>query len=185
MGIYTRQGDEGDTDLADGTRVSKASARVEAYGEVDEANSAVGFARAGTDDPYLNEVLGFIQQRLMNCSSTLATPAREAARPGITDADIRALEKCIDRMTQAAGSASGFVIEGGCETAARCHLARAILRRAERRVVTLAAADDVDPQVLAFLNRSSDVLYAAARFANASADVAEEKWDQSAPEPQG
>lgn len=186
MTIYTRRGDHGDTSLADGTRVSKTSARVEAYGTVDEANSAVGFARSVVTDPELDGVLHFIQQRLFNCSSSLATPAegRRASTPIVTAGDVALLEAAIDRFMERSGPLTHFVIEAGCEAAARLHLARAVTRRAERRLVALAAQEPVDEQVEAFVNRLSDALFASARYANHLAGVTDELWDAHAPIPE-
>jgi len=186
MPIYTRRGDHGDTSLADSSRVSKTSARVEAYGTIDEANSAVGFARAAVTDAELDEVLHFIQQRLFNCSSSLATPAesRTPATPVIAAADIEFLESAIDRFMERSGPLTHFVIEGGCEPACRLHLARAITRRAERRIVTLAAETSVDEQVEAFVNRLSDTLFASARYANHLAGITDELWNPNAPRPE-
>ncbi|TLM97680.1 MAG: cob(I)yrinic acid a,c-diamide adenosyltransferase [Actinobacteria bacterium] len=185
MTIYTRRGDEGTTSLADGSRAGKSGARVEAYGSVDEANSAIGFARAAVGDVLLGEVLGFVQHKLFNCSASLATPAasRTERTPVITAADVEALERAVDRFETHTGALTAFVLEGGGESGARLHMARAVVRRAERRVVALAGAEEVDPTVLAFLNRSSDVLFAAARYANALDDVADESWDPTAEPP--
>lgn len=185
MPIYTRRGDRGETSLADGTRVRKDSDRVEAYGAVDEANSALGLARAVVSDPALTDVLRFAQQRLFNCSASLAAPPDSvtAATPRIAEKDVSALESAIDRFETVTGPPVGFVVEGGCEAAARLHTARAILRRAERRIVTLDAEQPVDPHVLAFVNRLSDLLFASARYANAMAGTPEEPWDRHAPVP--
>lgn len=186
MTIYTRRGDHGDTSLSDGTRVSKTSARVEAYGTVDEANSAVGFARAAVTDTELDEVLHFVQQRLFNCSSSLATPAesRTATTPVIVADDIEYLESVIDRFMDRSGPLTHFVIEGGCEPACRLHLARAVTRRAERRLGTLSTEAEVDEQVEAFVNRLSDVLFACARYANHIAGITDELWDPRAQRPE-
>ncbi len=185
MTIYTRRGDEGDTSLADGTRVPKSSARVEAYGTVDEANSAVGLARAAIDDPRLDAALAFMQHKLFNCSSSLATPghARSERTPAITPGDVRALELLIDEFETVTGPLDHFIIEGGCRGAAHLQFARAVVRRAERRAAALAAVEDVDPQVLAFLNRCSDALFAAARHANRLAGFDETPWDPAARPP--
>ncbi len=179
MTIYTRRGDHGETSLGDGTRGRKDGLRVEAYGAVDEANSFVGQARAACADPRLDAVLGFAQHRLFNCSSRLAAAVAAQRPPGITLDDISALEAAVDAFEATSGPAGGFVLEGGCESAARLHVARAVVRRAERRVVALAAAEHVDETVLAFLNRLSDVLFAAARYANTTAGATEELWDPS------
>lgn len=179
MSIYTRGGDDGTTSLADGTRVSKSCARVEAYGAVDEANSAVGLARVVVSDTYLEELLRFIQHRLFNCSSSLAASEGRptSGTPAITTDDIAVLEAAADRLEGRVGVLTCFVVESGCEAAARLYLARATVRRAERRVVALAEVEPVAENVLAFLNRCSDVMFSGARCANALAGSGEEPWD--------
>jgi cob(I)alamin adenosyltransferase len=177
--IYTRGGDAGQTSLGDGTRTPKRSERVEAYGTVDEAASWVGFARAALDDPSLDAVLAFAAQRLLNAASALATPTGSGTpSPSVTGADVTALERAIDRI--ATGAEMRFVLPGGSEAASRLDVARAVVRRAERRVLAL---EDAPAEVLRFLNRLSDLLYAAARHVNASAGVEEQPWDAEAPRP--
>lgn len=183
MSIYTRGGDSGTTSLADGSRVPKFSARIEAIGAVDEANSAVGLARVAAADEALVSLLAFIQQRLFNCSSSLATPTPTERTPRIAHADVDALESAIDRFDSRCEPLTGFVIESGCETAARLHVARAIVRRAERRCDELAAQEHVDAMVPMFLNRASDALFAAARCANACESMPDEAWDPTAAPP--
>jgi cob(I)alamin adenosyltransferase len=165
--------------------VSKTSLRVEAYGAVDEASSAIGLARATVRDPLLDGILLFTQQRLFNCSGSLAMPGDSATgqTPMIDPEDVRSLEQAIDRFTDRSGEMTHFVIEGGCETACRLQLARAVTRRAERRVLALNAVEPVAEQVLCFLNRCSDLLFAAARYANATQDCREEHWDPAAERP--
>lgn len=182
MPIYTRTGDAGDTALVGGTRASKASARVEAYGALDEAVCAVGSARVVVSDPDLTAVLRFLQQRMMNCAGALASPGL-AQGAAVSAQDVAALESAIDRFTARVGGASGFVLPAGSEAAARLHVARATTRRAERRAVALAAEAPVDPLVRAFLNRASDLLYAAALLANALAGVTAEQWDRATEAP--
>jgi cob(I)alamin adenosyltransferase len=185
MTIYTRRGDHGKTSLADGTRVSKASARVEAYGTVDEANSAVGFARSVLKDPYVDDVLLFVQQRLFNCSSSLAFPGESVSEtpPRVSEADIMFLERAIDAFQARSGELVHFVIESGSDTASRLHIARAVMRRAERGIYRLATEEPVPEQVLAFVNRCSDLLFAAARYCNATEDIPEELWNATASPP--
>lgn len=190
MPLYTRTGDDGHTSLGDGTRVPKTSLRVEAYGTVDEACCAVGLARAAVSDPPLQSDLRFLQQRLMSCASVLASPARAALMdaatshaPTITAADVAALEAAIDRWAELDGPWRGFVLPSGCEAAVRLHFARAVTRRAERRVDALAAAEPVPAHVSAFLNRASDLLFATARAANEIEDADEEPWDPAANTP--
>lgn len=185
MAIYTRSGDTGDTSLADGSRCSKSHPRVEAYGALDEANSALGHARAATADPDLDATLRFLQHRLFNCSSILASPAEPAeGAPAICAEDVAFLERSVDRLMDAAGPMRHFVVPAGGETASRLHVARAALRRAERRACALAATEEVDPLVLAFVNRGSDLLFAAARYAAAADDNGDEQWDPTAPTPE-
>lgn len=187
MSIYTRSGDDGSTALPGGGRTGKDALRVEAYGAADEAVAFVGLARAAADDPALSEVLAFVQHRLFGCSGALALPAGAASGstrpPAVDAADVAALEAAIDAFEARTGPLRGFVIEGSNELAARLHAARTVVRRAERRAVALAAAEPVDAGVLAFLNRCSDLLFSAARYANAIADAREEAWDPAAPPP--
>jgi len=181
MGIYTRRGDAGETGLADGSRTGKASARVEAFGSIDEAAAAIGFARQVLSDATLDATLRFAQQRLFNCSSALANPS--AADAPVSETDIVFLEAAIDQLSEAAGGWRGFVLASGGEAATRLHVARTVTRRAERRVDSLAAEAPVDPHALAFLNRLSDLLFAAARAAAAAEDTEEDVWDHDAEPP--
>lgn len=184
MSIYTGRGDEGQTSLGDGSRVSKDSARVEAYGAIDEANCLVGLARSANSDAQLDGVLAFVQHRLFNCSSCLASPETgRTTAPSITEADVRTLEEWIDRFEAGSGPLKGFVLPSGTETSTRLQCARAVLRRSERRLVTLGSTDHVEQVVRAFVNRASDLLFAAARHANVIEAHAEEVWDANAPRP--
>ncbi len=201
MAIYTGRGDGGETSLGDGSRVPKDSPRVEAYGALDEACSAVGFARAalgdivpsatGPDEPsgdaaaldLLGRDLAFLQQRLMNCASALAMPGASNGAPAISPADVAAVEHAIDRCAALSGPWRGFVLPAGCEAAVRLHLARAITRRAERRLDALARTDALPDNVSAFVNRASDLLFSAAGAANALSGAAEQPWDPDQPAP--
>lgn len=185
--IYTRRGDTGETSLVGGARVRKDSVRVCAYGTVDELSSQVGLALAGlasldAETRILADALEFAQQRLFNCSSNLATPADPASEhtPTVSLADVAALERWIDVMTIRVGDFPGFVLPGGCEAAARLHVARTVARRAERDILTLAATETVDPRILSFVNRLSDLLFTAARYANVVAGSPEVLWDPKA-----
>jgi cob(I)alamin adenosyltransferase len=183
--IYTRTGDKGSTSLVDGSRVAKDSLRVEAYGTIDEANSWVGRALAGVADPVLSEPLTFLQHRLYNCSSNVAVPpgADGVVPTKISAEDVAYLEACIDRFEQRSGPMKCFVLPGGTEEAGRLHVARTVCRRAERRLMTLGGTEAVDPQVLKFINRASDVLFAAARYANATLGEGDVPWNKDLPEP--
>lgn len=182
--IYTRTGDKGTTGLVDGSRVPKDAARVEAYGAVDEANSWVGLAASRCDDPALGEILTFLQHRLYNCSSNLATPPGSPyPRPTVAAEDIAALEAAIDRFEARTGAIRSFVLPGGTGTSATLHVARTVVRRAERRMVALSRHEAIDPLVLKLVNRASDLLFAAARYANAVAGQPDLAWDKDRPRP--
>ena len=182
--IYTRTGDKGQTSLADGSRVDKIAIRVEAYGTVDEANSWVGAARAFNDDPLLDQVLEFMQHRLYNCSSNIATPPSGDLTPvTVSDDDVAFLELAVDRFEERSGPISGFVLPGGGHAAGLLHVARAVCRRAERTLWTLAQSEAVDASVLQLVNRASDLLFAAARYANAVAAGGDVMWDKDLPIP--
>ncbi|HEX2044084.1 MAG TPA: cob(I)yrinic acid a,c-diamide adenosyltransferase [Gaiellaceae bacterium] len=175
--IYTRAGDAGETSLGDGSRVSKSDPRIEAYGTVDELNSALGLALAGglpgEFQPWLEE----IQNDLFDLGADLSVPlagARERLR--VTAAQVERLERLCDRVNERLDPLKSFVLPGGGEAAARLHVARTVCRRAEREAVALAEAADVNPAALAYLNRLSDLLFILARAANAAAGAAEPLW---------
>ena len=178
MKIYTKTGDTGETSLFDNTRVSKADARVDAYGEVDELNACLGTARALLGGE-LNETLETIQRELFAIGSRLADPsARVAARvekAWLPAGAIGRLEETIDRFETELPSLQRFILPGGSPGGAFLHLARTVCRRAERRVVGLGRAA-VDREVIVYLNRLSDLLFVAARVANHRAGVPEIEW---------
>jgi len=157
--IYTKTGDDGSTGLGDGTRVAKDSARVCAYGTVDEANSAIGLLLAGDVPPDVAELLTTVQHQLFDLGGELCIPGHAA----ITDADVTALEQNLDRYNEPLPPLKDFILPGGGEVAARCHLARTIVRRAERETVTLSHHDSVRPEAIRYLNRLSDLLFVLAR----------------------
>ncbi|HEY5548371.1 MAG TPA: cob(I)yrinic acid a,c-diamide adenosyltransferase [Coriobacteriia bacterium] len=161
--IYTKSGDAGATSLPDGTRVGKDDPRIALYGALDEANCLIGLARVSVLDSGLDAALGFIQHRLFNCGACLPGPTTSPNGPRIDAQDVTALEAVIDRYSARLGS-WGFTLPGCDEVSARLHVARAVMRRAEREAVRLNSTDTVDPMVLAFLNRASDLLYVAARY---------------------
>lgn len=180
--IYTRTGDDGTTGLVDGSRTEKHSARVEAVGAVDEANSAVGFAAATLARGDFSAAISRIQNDLFDLGADIATPAADGSDfpPSemvlrVVPAQVVWLEQAIDEATAQLEPLTSFVLPGGSEGAARLHLARAATRRAERAMTALAQAEAVNPQALAYINRLSDYLFVAARLANdgGKADV---KW---------
>jgi cob(I)alamin adenosyltransferase len=180
MKIYTKTGDRGETGLFGGGRVRKDSVRVEAYGEVDELNAAIGAARAArlAND---NEALAArIQAELFTVGAVLAAPAEAKAAkhvPQVHDDWIQALEQAIDRIDGVVPSLTKFILPGGTPASSALHLARAVCRRAERRVVALAAHDAVPEKVVVYLNRLSDLLFMMARHENYAAGHAETVWD--------
>jgi cob(I)alamin adenosyltransferase len=180
MKIYTKSGDGGETGLFGGGRVRKSEPRVEAYGEVDEANAAIGAARAALADPELDDELGRIQSELFTIGAELASPHGARARsalPSIEAAWAARLEQAMDRWETTLPELRAFVLPGGTPGAAALHLARCVCRRAERRVVSLSALAEVDPEALVYLNRLSDLLFVAARVANQRAGRTETPWD--------
>lgn len=181
--LYTRTGDSGQTSLVGGVRVPKNSPRVEAYGTIDEASSTIGLARtalevAEDDEARLDRMLEFAQNRLFDCSSRLATPPdrTRASAPSPDADDVTRLESFIDQLAEDTPAAGGFVLPGGSEPAARLHVARTVVRRAERRILDLADQEPVDAAIIVFVNRLSDLLFAAARYMNALHGTDEELW---------
>jgi cob(I)alamin adenosyltransferase len=169
--IVTKAGDGGATRLATGAPVSKAGLRVEAYGAVDEANSAIGVARLHTTaDPVLDPILERTQNDLFDLGADLATPetdkplAYEALR--IQESQTLRLEAEIDALNEKLEPLTSFILPGGAPAAAHLHLARAIARRAERSIVRLAETERVSPEAVKYMNRLSDLLFIAARYAN-------------------
>lgn len=162
--IYTRTGDGGTAGLVDGSRVSKSSLRMTAIGEVDEANAAVGAAIAalGGGDTAL-QLLG-VQNDLFDLGADIATPGEVEGALRIDPSQVARLEVEIDEMNAALDPLTSFILPGGSATVAALHLARAIVRRAERASVALNEAEPLNPHLLAYLNRLSDHLFVAARF---------------------
>jgi cob(I)alamin adenosyltransferase len=171
--IYTRTGDAGRTRLATGAPVAKFDPRVSAYGEVDETNACIGLARLHTgSDPLLDAMMARIQNDLFDLGADLATPDQaEKAGPAlrILDGQVERLEREIDQLNAQLTPLTSFVLPGGSPAAAALHLARAVCRRAERAAVRLAAieGESVGQPALKYLNRLSDLLFVAARWANA------------------
>jgi len=166
--IYTRGGDGGETSLGDGSRVSKTDPRIEAYGTVDELNSAIGFALAGDLPAASRPWLERIQNELFDLGADLSVPFTDEKkeRLRITQSQVDHLEELCDRANEGLEPLRSFVLPGGTDGAARLHLARTVCRRAERLAVGLAAIDSVNPLAIAYLNRLSDLLFILARGAN-------------------
>ena len=173
MKIYTGRGDEGMTDLRDMSRVSKTSARIEAYGTVDEANALIGTAPpTGYDD--IDDTLESIQNQLHIVQADFANPDPDEDDPAVTAAHVESLEDAIDEAEAELDPLESFILPGGSEAGATLHHARAVTRRAERRSVALAADEPVNGEAIRYLNRLSDGLFVLARLVNARDGVPEE-----------
>lgn len=171
--IYTRTGDDGTTGLGDGSRVSKDSARVEAYGTVDEANSAIGIVLAAENLPDgVRECLVEVQHDLFELGGELCIPGHSAVRSEF----IERLEKSLDGFNRDLPPLKEFILPGGGPSAAACHLARTIVRRAERRVTALGANEAIRPEAVRYLNRLSDLLFVVARVLARSESGQEVLW---------
>mgnify|MGYP002623538684 FL=1 len=171
--IYTRSGDTGETSLGNGERVPKTDLRINAYGTVDELNAVLGWAMVGMDDGSLSASLQHVQNDLFDLGADLCVP-----EPGQNDAppefpplrivgeQVEKLERWIDSVTARLQPLESFILPGGHETAARLHIARTVCRRAEIAVLHLAKTEKVNPHIVCYLNRLSDLLFVAARLCN-------------------
>jgi len=179
MKIYTKTGDTGETSLFDNTRVSKADARVDAYGEVDEVNACLGAARAAGVDGAMAALIESLQKDLFALGARLADPASRIAprveKAAITDASVQRLEQEIDRLEETLPPLRRFILPGGSACGALLHLSRTVCRRAERRVIALGAGA-VDPLIIIYLNRLSDLLFVMARAVNHRSGITETEW---------
>jgi cob(I)alamin adenosyltransferase len=189
MKLYTRRGDDGGTDLFGGKRVGKDSRRVAAVGAVDELNSFVGLATAGCENAEIAGVLRAVQNRLFELGADLATPrkprkppetAEDAGKPSaiprIGAEQARELECFIDRACEPLPEMRNFILPGGSELSARLHVARSVCRRAERECVALGREEEIGTDVVVYLNRLSDLLFALARRANQVHGVKDVPW---------
>ena len=178
MKLYTRTGDSGQTSLFDGTRVKKDDPRVDAYGEVDELNAWLGFARACELDPDLEAELVLIQRDLFALGAQIADPADKIAnrvtKAALGDEDVVRLEQLIDRLETEVPPLRRFILAGGTQAGAALHLARTVCRRAERRIVSLTPP--TDPVLLRYVNRLSDLLFVLARAVNHREGAPETEW---------
>ncbi len=177
MKIYTRTGDDGQTGLWGGQRVAKDSLRVQAYGTVDECNAVIGVARASGIDQGIDAILSEVQNQLFVVGADLATPGDAANIPRIAENAIEVLEGYIDQLEEELEPLRQFILPGGSLAAAHLHLARTICRRAERAVVSLNHAETINSHIVVYINRLSDLLFVAARAANAQAGLADVPWN--------
>ena len=177
MKIYTKSGDEGTTGLFGGPRVSKDDARIEAYGTVDELNAAIGVARATSLPEDIDPLLAGIQADLFTVGAELATPDPQAAgMPCVGEEQVLSLERAIDTFEDRLPALTSFILPAGSPSTAGLHLARAICRRAERRVVTLSREAQISPAVVIYLNRLGDLLFVLSRIATQVAGLADTPW---------
>ena len=165
--IYTRTGDAGETSLVNGMRVSKHALRPSAFGEIDEANSVIGLARLHcTDNPEADTMLARVQNDLFDLGADIATPEIDGSALRITASQVSRLEFEIDMMNDDLDPLNSFILPGGCAASAWLHLARTVIRRAERRMTELAAEEVVNQTAMHFINRLSDHLFVLARRLN-------------------
>lgn len=179
--IYTRTGDDGRTALFGGGRTSKAAARVDAYGAVDELNAVLGWTLTQLRDPWIRERLVLLQQDLFVIGAHLATPPpregrRTPALPVLPAERVAEMEQWMDEASAALAELRSFILPGGAPGGAALHVARTVCRRAERRVVALSVEEPVEPLIVTHLNRLSDFLFVAARRENAAAGVSDQLW---------
>ena len=171
--IYTRTGDGGSTGLGDGSRVGKDSLRVTAYGTVDEANSTIGLVLASEVPDDVRDLLTAVQHQLFDLGGELCIPGHAA----IHDDDVARLEQQLDRFNTDLPVLREFILPGGGEAAARCHIARTVVRRAERETVALARVEAVRPEAVRYLNRLSDLLFVLARVLARASGHGEVLWN--------
>lgn len=165
MKIYTKTGDKGTTGLYGGGRLNKDDARIEAYGTVDELNSVVGLVRSSPNAGEHDDLLEMVQIELFNIGSHLAyDPASDLPLPELNKGLVDRLEKAMDKMNDALPKLKSFVLPGGSLSSSHAHLARTVCRRAERRVVSLSRAAELDKGIIVFLNRLSDYFFLLARY---------------------
>lgn len=178
--IYTRTGDSGMTSLVGGSRVRKNSARLEAYGTIDELNSHIGLCAAQAPDPLTDPMFTWIQHRLFDIGGYLACDPQGdfVLPPGADEETIARIEKMIDTIDERLPRIDRFVLPGGSPGAAQAQVARTVCRRAERRILDLDSESPVSPEVLRFINRLSDFLFVVARFNNVNHNIDEIFWQK-------
>ena len=173
--VYTKRGDKGETDLLGGSAARKDSLKVESYGCIDETSSFIGLARYYTKNKVIKERLKEIQNKLLVLGGFLASDdkGKEMMKDQIKEEDIKLLEEYIDEYNQKLPPLTHFILPGDDEVAAHFHVARTVVRRAERRIVSLAAQEDLNPLIQKYVNRLSDLMFVLARY---SEEVENKKW---------
>ena len=184
--LYTRTGDAGTTSLVDGSRAKKNSARIESYGDIDELNSSLGLVASEKECPSeIKDEIHHIQHILFEIGGYLATPSSPVGKSNIEGKKIDGIEKetgilegWIDSLDERTPKLRSFIIPGGSEASSRCHVARTVCRRAERKIIALAEQEYVDPEVISYINRLSDYLFIAARYLNFLAGIDDIAWQK-------
>jgi cob(I)alamin adenosyltransferase len=179
--LYTRGGDKGETSLYGASRVPKDSPRVDAYGTIDELNSCIGVALASCKHDEISSPLKRIQAELFTAGADLATELStkgEVRVPRIQKSETERLEKMVDELQEKLPRLTSFILPGGSQLSSALHLARAVCRRAERRVVALNRAERINPEMVPYFNRLSTYLFNLARYANVLEGVKDEVWKQ-------
>ena len=179
MKIYTKFGDSGETALYGGTRISKDALQIEALGTVDELNAYIGYAQTLIDEADLSDLLNRIQNHLFSVGADLATPEThtKSADMRITADFTTEMESAIDTLSDELPPLTNFILPGGCTSGSILHVARAVCRRSERCVVRLSHETEVNPEIIRFLNRLSDLLFVIARVVNHRAKTEEPIWE--------
>lgn len=182
MKIYTKTGDKGETGLFGGKRVPKSSIRINSYGTVDELNAAIGLALCSAKDEKVKSILKKLQNQLFVVGADLATPLEVDTKiisiPRISNEDIVGSENDIDLFNRQLESLRYFILPGGTQSAAQLHVARTICRRAEREVVLLSQQEEINQNIVIFLNRISDLLFILSRMENKIAEIPDQKWEK-------
>lgn len=179
MKIYTRTGDDGTTGLIGGSRVKKYNIRLEAYGTIDELNSYIGLIRSMQTNELADKILGIIQNKLFVIGAHLATEDSITLikkQMPVVKSDIELLEREMDRMNSELPELRNFILPGGCQTSSFCHVARTVCRRAERRIVELSEKNEVDANLIKFINRLSDYLFVLSRKVSLDQKAPEILW---------
>jgi cob(I)alamin adenosyltransferase len=178
MKIYTKKGDEGETGLIGGTRISKAADRIDSYGNVDELNSFIGWLRDLAGDVEIEKMLLEIQDRLFTIGSHLAADPKKSKMklPELEESDVEMLENKIDAMNSGLPEMKSFLLPGGHAAVSCCHVARCVCRRAERSVVLLSQSEAVDKLIIKYLNRLSDYLFVLSRQLSKNFNAKESPW---------
>ena len=180
MKIYTKKGDEGNTQLLGGSMVKKTHIKLECYGTIDELNAFIGNIYDQKISEFQKEILLKIQNQLFNLGSCIAFDGKKESikLPNVTENNIEMLEKAIDKMDASLPILKNFILPSGLSTVSKCHIARTICRRAERNLIALGEEEEINPLHLKYLNRLSDYLFVLARFILMENDISATEWEK-------